>query len=71
VTPLTAAALRTAGATDGRREKHPRREIVNAILYVVRFGCPRRHLPADLPPWRTTYWYLVRWEDTGVTVDGG
>jgi transposase len=24
--------------TDGRREKHPRREIVNAILYVVRSG---------------------------------
>ncbi|WP_420900436.1 transposase [Micromonospora tulbaghiae] len=32
--------------TDGRREKHPRREIVNAILYVVRSGCPWRYLPA-------------------------
>ena len=52
---------------EGRREKHPRREIVNAILYVVRSGCPWRYLPADLPPWQTTYWYFVRWEDAGVT----
>jgi len=53
--------------TDGRREKHPRREIVNAILYVVRSGCPWRYLPADLPPWQTVYWYFIRWEEAGVT----
>ena len=53
--------------TDGRREKHPRREIVNAILYVVRSGCPWRYLPADLPPWQTVYWYFARWEDASVT----
>ncbi|WP_446219327.1 IS5 family transposase [Micromonospora sp. IBHARD004] len=52
--------------TDGRREKHPRREIVNAILYVVRSGCPWRYLPADLPPWQTVYWYFTRWEEVGV-----
>ncbi len=53
--------------TDGRPEKHPRREIINAILYVVRSGCPWRYLPADLPPWQTVYWYFARWEDAGVT----
>lgn len=53
--------------TDGRREKHPRREIVNAILYVVRSGCPWRYLPADLPPWQTVYWYFTRWEEARVT----
>jgi transposase len=47
--------------TDGRRE------IVNAILYVVRSGCPWRYLPADLPPWQTVYWHFTRWEDGGVT----
>ncbi|UQU62516.1 IS5 family transposase [Couchioplanes caeruleus] len=52
---------------DGRPEKHPRREIVNAILYLVRSGCPWRYLPADLPPWQTVYWYFVRWEEAGVT----
>lgn len=54
-------------STDGRPEKHPRREIVNAILYVVRSGCPWRYLPADLPPWQTVYWYFSRWEEAGVT----
>ena len=53
--------------TDGRPEKHPRREVVNAILYVVRSGCPWRYLPADLPPWQTVYWYFNRWEEAGVT----
>lgn len=52
---------------DGRPEKHPRREVVNAILYVVRSGCPWRYLPADLPPWQTVYWYFNRWEQAGVS----
>jgi transposase len=52
---------------DGRPEKHHRREIVNAIMYVVRSGCPWRYLPADLPPWQTVYWYFTRWEQAGVT----
>ncbi|MFI7695464.1 IS5 family transposase [Nonomuraea sp. NPDC049655] len=53
--------------TGGRPEKHPRRKIVNAILYVVRSGCPWRYLPTDLPPWQTVYWYFQRWEEAGVT----
>ena len=44
----------------GRPEKHPRRAIVDAILYVVRTGCSWRQLPADFPPWQTVYWYFVR-----------
>ena len=54
-------------ATEGRREKHPRREIVNAILSVVRSGCPWRYLPAHLPPWQTVYWYFNQWEQAKVT----
>lgn len=50
---------------NGRHEKHPRREIINAILYVVRTGCAWRHLPHDLPPWQTVYWYFARWRDDG------
>ncbi|MFC3982707.1 IS5 family transposase [Streptosporangium jomthongense] len=52
---------------DGRKEKHPRREIVDAIVYVVRTGCAWRQLPVDFPPWQTVYWHFVRWEDQGVT----
>jgi transposase len=51
----------------GRPESHPRRSIVDAILYVVRTGCSWRQLPADFPPWQTVYWHFTRWENTGVT----
>ena len=51
----------------GRPERHPRRAIVDAILYVVRTGCAWRQLPVDFPPWQTVYWYFTRWEARGVT----
>ena len=53
--------------TGGRAEKHPRRAIVDAILYVVRTGCSWRQLPADFPPWQTVYWYFVRFEQAKAT----
>ncbi|KDA40911.1 hypothetical protein BMG523Draft_04256 [Frankia sp. BMG5.23] len=34
-----------------RPEKHDRRDLVDAILYVVRSGCAWRALPSDYPPW--------------------
>jgi transposase len=43
--------LLPAPNTGGRPEKHPRRDIVDTILYVVRTGCARRQLPFDFPPW--------------------
>ena len=46
--------------TGGRPEKHPRRAVVDAILYVVRTGCAWRQLPADFPPWQTVYWWFRR-----------
>ncbi len=59
--PLAPAAL--AG---GRPPRHPRREIVNAILYVLRTGCQWRALPHDLPPWGTVWWYFRQWREAGV-----
>jgi transposase len=53
--------------TGGRPEKHPRRAIVDAILYVVRTGCAWRQLPVDFPPWQTVYWYFNRWEEAKAT----
>jgi transposase len=52
----------------GRPEKHPRRAVIDAILYVVRTGCAWRQLPADFPPWQTVYWYFARWEEQRVTL---
>src|SRR5919199_3783458 len=56
-----------AVGTGGRPAKHPRRAVVDAILYVVRTSCSWRQLPTDFPPWQTVYWYFTRWEDDKVT----
>ena len=45
----------------GRPEAHPRREVVDAIRYLVHNGCVWRALPADFPPWRTVYGFFARW----------
>ncbi|MEU9256638.1 IS5 family transposase [Streptomyces sp. NPDC048270] len=50
----------------GRPEKHPRREIVDAIRYVVDTGCKWKALPRDYPPWRTCYNAMARWAAAGV-----
>ena len=51
----------------GRRERHCRREIVDAIFYVVDNGIKWRALPADFPPWSTVYNFFASWERAGVT----
>ncbi|MFM9499492.1 IS5 family transposase [Streptomyces galilaeus] len=52
--------------TGGAPEKHPRREIVDAIRYVVDTGCKWRALPSDYPPWRTVWGFMARWTAAGV-----
>jgi putative transposase len=34
------------------------REVLNAILYVLRTGCPWYALPHDFPAWQPVYWYF-------------
>ena len=43
----------------GRPVKYPRREIVNAILYILRTGAAWRLLPHDLPPYRIVFHYYT------------
>jgi len=45
---------------------HTRREIVNAIVYVLRSGCPWRLLPHDYPAWQTVHCYYLRWQREGI-----
>ncbi|WRZ95523.1 IS5 family transposase [Streptomyces sp. NBC_01007] len=63
IEPLLSAAR--VGPKGGRREKHPRRRIVDAIFYVVRIKCAWRRLPKDFPLWPTVYWYFTWWHDDG------
>lgn len=49
----------------GRPPKHARRELVNAMLYVLRSGEAWRLLPHEFPPWQTVYHYFRLWRDDG------
>ena len=50
----------------GRPEKYPKREIVNAILYVNTSGCRYADLPHDLPPRSITWKYFDAWSRSGI-----
>ncbi len=45
-----------------RNRKYDLREIVNAILYLVKTGCQWRMLPGDFAPWKTVYYYFSVWK---------
>src|ERR1700681_3433309 len=45
----------------GRPRKTDLREVVNAILYLVRSGCQWRMIPHEFPPWKTVYNYYRAW----------
>ena len=49
----------------GRRPGIPRREIVNALLYLERTGCQWRALPHEFPFWGTVRYYFDRWTQDG------
>ena len=49
-----------------RNRKYELREIVNAILYLVKTGCQWRMLPADFPKWQIVYYYFSVWKNNGV-----
>ena len=50
----------------GRPARYAKREIANAIFYMVRSGCAWRMMPHDLPPWRICYHYFSKWKHAGV-----
>lgn len=55
-----------APKSGGRPALHSRREIVNAIRYVLRNGGGWRALPHDFPPYTTVYDYFRAWRDSGL-----
>jgi len=54
-----------AAKATGRPRKYPLREMVNAMFYLVRSGCPWRYLPEGFPPWQTVYSLFRAWEADG------
>jgi putative transposase len=49
----------------GRPAAHARRELVDAMLYVLRNGIIWRALPHEYPPWQTVYHYVRLWRTDG------
>ena len=38
------------------------REVINAILYLLKSGCAWRLLPNDFPKWQLVYYYFRTWK---------
>ncbi|WP_462266557.1 IS5 family transposase [Mucilaginibacter sp.] len=49
-----------------RRRKHALREVMNAILYLIKSGCQWRMLPSDFPNWKIVYYYFSVWNKNGL-----
>lgn len=49
----------------GRPERYTRRQMLEAIHFVLRSGCPWRMLPKDDPPWQIVYATFRRWAKEG------
>ncbi len=58
-------ALLPPASKRGRPREVDLREIINALLYMVRSGCAWRSLPHDFPPWSTVQYYFRKWSGTG------
>lgn len=52
-------------ATGGRPRTTNLREVINAMLYLVRSGCAWRMLPHDLPDWKIVHHYFDAWQKDG------
>ena len=49
----------------GRPRAHAAREILDAVFYVLKSGCPWRLLPREFPPWEAVYCWFRRWRLDG------
>jgi putative transposase len=45
-----------------RNRRYELREIINAILYIIKTGCQWRMLPKDFAPWQLVYYYFNTWK---------
>lgn len=50
----------------GRPDIYPRRQMLDACIYVLRSGCPWRLLPKEFPAWPAVYKTFRRWLARGL-----
>jgi putative transposase len=41
------------------------RQVINAILYILKTGCQWRQLPREFPAWIAVYYYFSSWSCNG------
>ncbi len=49
-----------------RQCKWEKRELLNAVMYVVKTGCQWREMPHDFPPYKTVYSFYRRAQKKGL-----
>ena len=50
----------------GKSRKHSRRNLINAVFYIMKTGCQWRFLPKEYPHWKTVYSFYKRAKDKEV-----
>ena len=48
-----------------RKRKYDLRDIVDAILWMLRIGSQWRNLPDSFPPWKSVHYYFLKWKKDG------
>ena len=64
IEPLLPAS-KSGSPKGGRPRKTDLREVINAIFYITKTGCPWQYLPHDFPKWATVYDYYDAWKRNG------
>lgn len=54
-----------AAKPGGRPRTTDMREMLNAVIYVVKSGCDWRMIPHDFPDWHIVYHYFTEWKKDG------
>ena len=49
-----------------RKRKHSLRNIMNAILYLLKTGCQWRMIPRNFAPRESVYYYFSKWSNEGI-----
>ena len=49
----------------GNKSKYEKREMENAVLYLVKTGCQWRNLPIDFPKWKAVSMFFYRAKKNG------
>lgn len=53
----------------GRPRTVDLRQVINAILYLLRTGCQWEYIPKDFPPKSTVWYYFNQWRHNGTLED--